>query len=158
MRDEHGVVDRARGPLAEIINEALEYATREIDRRGHKVELDPIPRSVKVPADPNHLVRAFLNLLLNAAQAMDEPGILSVRFTENSDTLSVTVADTGAGITEEDRDSLFNPFFTTKDGGTGLGLAIVHKIIKSHNGTITASNAEGGGAEFTVVFPAVEAD
>ena len=65
----------------------------------------------------------------------------------------MTFADTGAGLSEDVLERLFEPFFTTKGGGTGLGLAIVYHVVELHGGSITASNAAGGGAQFSLHFP-----
>ena len=70
-----------------------------------------------------------------------------------SDGVEVTFTDTGAGLSDDVLERLFEPFFTTKGGGTGLGLAIVYHVVELHGGSITASNAPGGGAQFTLHFP-----
>ena len=71
---------------------------------------------------------------------------------EDTDWCEITIADTGQGIAREDRDKIFNPFFTTKTGGTGLGLAIVYRIIEDHRGTITVDSVPGKGTQFSSGF------
>lgn len=136
-----------------IVGEALEYAEKEISKRSHTVERRLSQDAPEVRADSTHLVRAFLNLFLNAAQAMGEPGRITVETFSKKGRAALRITDTGPGLEEEAREKLFNPFFTTKHDGTGLGLSIVHKIVKSHDGEITAHNAPDGGAVFTVYLP-----
>jgi signal transduction histidine kinase len=96
----------------------------------------------------------FLNLAINACEAMPESGTLRIR-TEIVDEqwLKISFQDEGEGISEEASARLFEPFYTTKEGGTGLGLAIANKIVDAHGGKIEVQNLDGGGAEFSVLFP-----
>ncbi|MZG54779.1 MAG: PAS domain-containing protein [Nitrospinae bacterium] len=115
--------------------------------------------------DRELLRQVFPNLINNAVQAMPDGGVLSLitekssvsASPENGSTkrqyISVTVTDTGLGMSPDNLVKIFNPFFTTKDKGTGLGLAISHNIIKAHQGTIDAVSEEGKGTSFTVKIP-----
>jgi signal transduction histidine kinase len=98
--------------------------------------------------------QAALNLILNAAEAIGTGGKITVRFGPPCEgdvrQFHLAVIDNGPGIAPEVLDRVFNPFFTTKESGTGLGLSIVHRVVEAHDGTITASNLEGGGAKFEV--------
>jgi signal transduction histidine kinase len=96
-----------------------------------------------------------MNLVLNAIEAMHGPGQVTLRYApppaeSDAKQFHLIVRDTGPGIPGHILDRIFNPFFTTKDSGTGLGLAIVHRAVEAHNGTIHASNADGGGAKFEI--------
>lgn len=107
------------------------------------------------------LTQAFLNLCINACQAMGAEGTLTVTAAEELRSgrvyARVEVSDTGPGIEEEKFGSIYDPYFTTKgERGTGLGLAICKKIIETHKGTISAANREAGGAVFTVRIPVTE--
>ena len=105
--------------------------------------------------DPDKIGQVMLNICLNAIEAMDEGGTLSVAI-ENNDNRSkiiVRVSDTGDGITEEDLAHIFDPYFTTKQSGTGLGLTIVHKIIEAHAGEIKVESKPGGGTTVSVTLP-----
>ena len=97
----------------------------------------------------------ILNLLVNAAQAMDGCGTLQVATRRVGDNVEVTVADSGPGVPEALRSRIFEPFFTTKGDtrGTGLGLAISNEIALEHGGSIELRKAAGRGAEFCVVLP-----
>jgi len=99
--------------------------------------------------------QVFLNLFMNALDAMPEGGTLSVRVICRRRSVLVQVADTGSGIRPEDLPRLFEPFFTTKaEGqGTGLGLYVCYGIIQRHDGRIHARNRPGGGTVFTVRLP-----
>lgn len=107
------------------------------------------------------LTQAFLNICINACQAMGSEGTLTIRAWREMRSghayACVEIADTGPGIPPEQLRSIYEPYFTTKgERGTGLGLAICKKIIETHKGTISAANREGGGAIFTVRIPAIE--
>jgi nitrogen fixation/metabolism regulation signal transduction histidine kinase len=107
-----------------------------------------------VPADPDLVARALANLVANALEAMNEGGTLSLRTALRDGGVAVVVADTGPGLTEEQRRRLFTPYYTTKKGGTGLGLAIVQGIVSDHGGRVEVASEEGGGTAFTLVLPA----
>lgn len=106
----------------------------------------------QVYGDEILLRQAFINLFQNSIEAMQEGGELRISFCVSSGYLEVTITDSGHGISEEIRDKVFLPFYTTKDKGTGLGLAIVHKIIVSHQGNISFDSNEKG-TTFNVSLP-----
>ncbi|MFT4577216.1 MAG: PAS domain S-box-containing protein [Nitrospinales bacterium] len=121
--------------------------------------------------DRELLRQVFPNLINNAIQAMPEGGELNLITQKSSVSsaraesgstvrqyISITVTDTGVGMTADNLAKIFNPFFTTKDKGTGLGLAISHNIIKAHQGTIDAVSEEGKGTSFTVKIPSWDED
>src|SRR5437016_7650218 len=97
------------------------------------------------------LRRAFANLLRNAAEAMGGRGSIEIAVSRDGAGLAVTIADHGAGIPDDLRQRVFEPYFTTKHDGTGLGLALVRQTIEAHNGSITVAETPGGGA--TVMLP-----
>jgi two-component system NtrC family sensor kinase len=110
-----------------------------------------------VVLDPSQVERVFLNLIINAADAMDGNGqlTLSTRLNPTKTCIEISVQDTGHGITEENMEKIFDPFFTTKETGhgVGLGLAISYGIVKDHNGNISVESEVGKGTTFTVSFP-----
>ena len=118
----------------------------------------------EVNIDPNQIQQVFLNLLINAADAMEKKGkvTLATRLIENNAAKFVEfeITDTGPGIPQDILDKIFEPFFTTKPAGkgTGLGLAVSYGIIKKHEGTIFAKNAPGSGASFYIHLPVPRAD
>jgi two-component system NtrC family sensor kinase len=107
--------------------------------------------------DPSQIERVFMNLIINAAEAMDGSGTLTIRTRENKGTRDVEISfiDTGTGISEENIRRIFDPFFTTKDvgHGTGLGLAISYGLVRSHKGTLVVESEVGKGTTFTVNLP-----
>ncbi|HEX3570758.1 MAG TPA: ATP-binding protein [Acidobacteriaceae bacterium] len=107
-----------------------------------------------VLADAELLHRALSNLVLNAMDAMPDGGTLTLSAAPRNGAIEIRIADTGAGLTPEECDRLFTPYYTTKQHGTGLGLAVVQSIIADHHGTISVRTASGGGAEFVIELPA----
>ena len=110
--------------------------------------------------DNSQLQQVFINIILNAVQAMDEIGVLTLSsyHDQKDDMVVVEISDTGCGISEESIDRIFDPFFTTKEvgEGTGLGLAIAYGIVFKHNGRMTVTSEVNKGSTFTIKIPAVE--
>jgi len=118
-------------------------------------EWDPnLPPAV---VDPSQIERVFMNIIINAAEAMEGNGLLAItsRFDPIEQEIVVDIKDTGPGIAEENMEKVFDPFFTTKDvgHGTGLGLAISYGIVSKHNGTLTLLSEEGKGTTFSIRLP-----
>jgi signal transduction histidine kinase len=109
----------------------------------------PMPLDV----DPELLHRALSNLVLNGMDAMPEGGTLTLAAKPHGDKVEMRVADTGQGMTPEECERLFTPYYTTKEHGTGLGLAIVQSVIADHAGTIAVESRPGGGATFVITLP-----
>ena len=109
----------------------------------------------EVTCHPGQLNQVFLNLLMNAAQAIPEKGTITIRTSVESGAAHVTISDTGIGIPPESLGRIFDPGFTTKGVrvGTGLGLSICYQIMQTHNGEIRATSVPGQGATFTLVLP-----
>jgi signal transduction histidine kinase len=108
--------------------------------------------------DPHQLMQVFLNLILNAEQAIREvrdKGTLRIRMGRGENSVWVSFHDDGPGISKENLASIFDPFYTTKrpGRGTGLGLSISKSVMKEHNGSVEAINSPEGGAVFTVTLP-----
>lgn len=149
---------RRRGPVD--VNRAIEDALRlaQLDRRWklHRMELRFAEPAPHVVACPEQIQQVFLNLLLNAIDAMEESGTITIESTVQDDIVSVGFADTGPGIPPDVRARLFEPFFTTKPPGqgTGLGLSISSAIVADHGGSIEVGSRPGQGAVFTVRLPA----
>ena len=143
--------------MNQIIDDALSVVAIPLEEKGIRVEKRLAARLPSVLGDYQQLRHVFINLFSNANDVMEPGGILEIESIpaqlDGSRAVSVTVADTGAGILRKHIHTLFSPFFTTKEKGTGLGLAIAHKIITAHGGRIDAKNRDAGGAEFTVTVP-----
>ncbi len=108
----------------------------------------------QIQADPHLLRRAVENLVLNALDAMPEGGTLTVATARRDGGAELVISDTGTGLTPEERDRLFTPYYTTKQHGTGLGLAVVQSVISDHGGRITVESAPSLGTTFRIVLPA----
>ena len=113
--------------------------------------------SVPVAADPDLLHRALSNLVLNAMDAMPSGGTLTVTTRPHGEAVEICVSDTGTGMTQEECDRLFTPYYTTKQHGTGLGLAIVQSIVSDHGGTIRVESKPGSGSTFIIELPSLAA-
>ena len=115
----------------------------------------------KVWIDREQMKQVFMNLILNAIQAMQQGGSLSIatRSVARSgadpvgEFVQVEVRDTGIGIPEDNLQHIFDPFFTSKDEGSGLGLAVSHQIVQEHGGFVTVESTLGKGSSFTIEFP-----
>ena len=114
-----------------------------------ELSAEPMP----LDADPELLHRALSNLVLNAMDAMPEGGTLTLSAKPRGDRVEIRIADTGAGLTPEECERLFTPYYTTKQHGTGLGLAIVQSVVADHAGTIAVESRPGGGAIFVIALP-----
>jgi signal transduction histidine kinase len=104
------------------------------------------------------LSQVFLNIILNAIDASPPKGEIIIETKKNAAGLAVSVKDSGAGIPDQRKDKIFDPFYSNKEGGTGLGLSISKKIVESYGGTLSLTDAETGGACFTVFLPEQNTD
>jgi signal transduction histidine kinase len=118
-----------------------------------RFELDVSPEPMPLHVDPELLHRALSNLVLNAMDAMPDGGTLTLSANPLANHIEIRVSDTGAGLTPEECERLFTPYYTTKQHGTGLGLAIVQSVIADHSGTIAVESRPAGGATFVITLP-----
>jgi PAS domain S-box-containing protein len=146
--------------LRELLDETVKFVEIEAERLGREIAVQRDWREQECPqvlADPEKLQQIIMNLCLNAVQAMDDGGELTVKMNgtsgRNGKYASFAICDTGAGIEERHLARIFDPFYTTKEQGTGLGLAIVKKFVEHHSGHITARSKPGEGTTFTVFLP-----
>jgi signal transduction histidine kinase len=140
------VADLIKPMLALVRPDALKQRVAIVEQFAG--ELPPIR------ADSGQVQQALLNVLLNAVQAMPDGGTLTVCAAPAGDHVRIAVSDTGVGITRDNQQKIFSPFFTTKHRGTGLGLAITRTIVEKHHGTITVHSEPGRGTTFTLEFAA----
>jgi len=143
---------------ADVVRYALALASKQLDYSHIRVKLDLPDVLPPVLASNSQLAQVFLNLMINAIEAMPDGGELSISARLAGGRVEVTFTDGGPGISPDAMARLFEPFYTTKENGTGLGLATSHSIIQQHGGIITASNAPGGGSVFTVALPIAPLD
>jgi signal transduction histidine kinase len=147
-------------PIEPIVREAAEVVGPAAAQARVERTIEVAEGLPPVLADAELLRQAFLNLCVNAVQAMAEKGggRLTVRARPEGGGVTVEVADTGPGIEAEAQAHVFEPFFTTKANGTGLGLAIVRQAAEAHGGSVEVESAPGKGAIFRVRLPAAAAD
>jgi PAS domain S-box-containing protein len=147
--------------VEDIIERALAVLKPEIEKNGIRV-VKNVPSEVRrIHADASQLTQVFLNLFLNALQAMPDGGVLTISVREDTGLVQtdspfvvVEINDTGHGMSSRVLEHLFMPFFTTRESGTGLGLAISHRIVEEHSGSIDVVSEEGKGTTCIVSFSA----
>jgi len=139
--------------LEECLEGSLSIAWNEIKYKAKvNKQYEPLPQ---IPCLPQQLSQVFVNLLVNAAQAIEDQGIITVITRREDNWAVVEIADNGSGISPENLERIFNAFYTTKEvgKGTGLGLSICHDILEKHQGTITVTSKVGEGTCFTIKLP-----
>jgi two-component system, NtrC family, sensor histidine kinase HydH len=157
----------APGDVNDVLQRTLKLLEAQMPAQV-RLTVELAPELPRVSCDPEGLRQVFLNLALNAVQAMPDGGELRIttrlardevalwRATpRRSDVVEVRFRDSGPGIPEEARDHIFVPFYTTKEKGTGLGLAICQRIVKAHGGTIGVRSQVGDGTEFVIALPSL---
>lgn len=153
-----GTSERAEIDVHQILNTALRIASFDRSFKRIRVVTEFDRGLPTVVADEDQMQQVFINLLLNAKDAMPSGGTITVSTCSEGGFAVVKVSDTGVGILLEDATRIFDPFFTTKPAGmgTGLGLAVCYGIVTAHQGTIDASKVPDGGATFTVRLPIIK--
>ena len=141
--------------LNRVIQETLSLLEHQLQKSGIEVKTNLDPKLAMVHGNVGKLQQVFLNLFLNARDAMPGGGTLAVRTWTEEASAKIEVADTGSGIAAEHLNRIYDPFFTTKAArkGTGLGLSVTYGIIQEHGGSIEVSNRRSGGARFVVDLP-----
>jgi signal transduction histidine kinase len=142
------------------VNELLRDTLRLFDAQFNAVGKPAVARELflkedlpEIDGDAELLHRAFQNLVLNALDAMPTGGTLTLRTLERDDKVQIEIADTGSGLTPQESERLFTPYYTTKQQGTGLGLAIVQSVVSDHYGTISLASEEGRGTTARIILP-----
>ncbi len=142
-----------RVDLNRVIGEVLGLLENQCRKKGIKVveEMRKVP---EIEGDSEQLSQVFMNLFLNAIQAMPQGGTLFIKSSVQSlNYVCLEVSDTGVGIPSDKLDKIFDPFFSSKEGGTGMGLAVAYRIVKEHGGEINVESEVGKGTEFRIWLP-----
>jgi len=141
--------------INEIIKSALELVISSAHARNIKINKEFSPVLPKIKADTDQLQQVFINLILNSVQAMPDGGTLYLSTRRENGNIKIEIQDTGCGISPENLNRLFTPFFTTKKEvkGVGLGLAVSYGIIQRHHGKISVKSKEGEGTTFSICLP-----
>jgi signal transduction histidine kinase len=140
-----------KADLTQVVDRSITLAKREAPAIA--IYTNYAPEIPPFPFDAELMERVFYNLVLNAAQATKEGGAVTVKTRADNGVAEIAVIDRGSGIEPQHRESIFNPFFTTKPQGVGLGLAIVSKIVDEHGGKIAVESEPGKGSVFHVFLP-----
>ena len=143
--------------LVDVLNYSLDIISAQARSNNVRIVRDGIPdEAVQAFVDPDKIGQVLLNIYLNAIEAMEQGGTLTVRLEQDrvNSHVSIHVSDTGHGIPKEDIGHIFDPYYTTKPSGTGLGLAIVHKIIEAHAAEVIVKSVRDSGTTFTMTLPA----
>jgi len=141
--------------VSKVIHETLNLVEHQLRDSGVEVKLDSPPALPPVKGNAGKLQQVFLNLFLNARDAMDAGGTLAIHVWSENGFARIDVADTGQGIAPEHLERIYDPFFTTKAArkGTGLGLSVTYGIVREHGGSIEVESRPGAGSRFRVEFP-----
>ena len=136
--------------MSDVLKESVHFFSKY---ENVEIKLDVADTGLIINADNEELRRAFINILRNSIQAMNERGVLTISAKVVGKNVQVEISDDGTGIPEEIKDRIFEPNFSTKTDGMGLGLAIVKKTIDDLNGKIVFSSEKGKGTTFIVQIP-----
>jgi len=150
-----GRVEKEVVDLRTILESAAQAAMPEFEERGAKLQSASHSSPIEVSGDRGALEQLFLNLLLNAAQALDEGGSATLEVMTENRVAVASIRDTGRGIPEDLHERVFEPFFSTRPGGTGLGLAIALRIAQAHSGRVSLRSLPGSGTTVEVRLPLV---
>lgn len=151
-----GAPKMVRTDINESLQEAINLSSVTLRKKGIKFELSLAPDLPRCYADPHLIEQVVLNLITNAAKAMEKGNgdrIVEIRSSAKNNTLSIQVADSGPGVPDDLAEKIFDPFFTTSEEGSGIGLNIAQRIVADHNGSISLHSSRWGGAEFRIELP-----
>jgi len=140
----------------DLLRASVQLFQAQLQAPGHApitCRLDLDESLAPIAADPELLHRALSNLVLNAMDAMPNGGTLTLRSRRNDGTITIEVTDTGSGLTREECERIFTPYYTSKQHGTGLGLAIVQSVVSDHGGRISVQSEPGQGTTFVIELP-----
>jgi PAS domain S-box-containing protein len=141
------------GDINKLITNILSFLQEELAERKVEVKVELDEHLPEVMLDERYMKQALLNLVKNALEAMPEGGRLTVRTGVADRRITVSVADTGVGMSEDAKARIFEPYFTTKPTGTGLGLMLVYQTVQGHGGEIMFESQAGAGTTFTITLP-----
>ncbi|MDH3496014.1 MAG: ATP-binding protein [Gemmatimonadota bacterium] len=138
----------------QLVDRVVGLVSPQAEAAGVRIETRQVPAIPKIKVDPDLMTQTLVNLALNGIQAMTPGGVLTFTATRTGTSVRIGVSDTGTGISPDELEKIFRPFYTTKHQGTGLGLAITRGIVDRHGGSIEVSSEPGRGSTFTLVFAA----
>jgi signal transduction histidine kinase len=145
-------------PLSQVIDRVTSLLASQLRKKSIKLTVTGWEVGKTFFVAGEKISQVFLNIVLNGIDASPAKSEIIIETIENSSGFLISVKDNGSGVPDELKDKIFDPFYSNKEGGTGLGLSISRKIVESYGGTLTLSDAETGGACFTVFLPRQNSD
>jgi len=139
-------------PVAPVLEQCLGLVRRQADVKNVSIRAENLGPEVEAHFDPEQLTQVLMNLLLNAVEAAGKDGTVKIRVAERDATIGIEVRDSGPGLSDEQKEHLFEAFYTTKEGGTGLGLAVSRELATGMGGTLHYRD-NGRGATFEIELP-----
>jgi two-component system sensor histidine kinase HydH len=139
--------------VEDILEKNITFLTSQINQEGYTIQKHYDENLPEIVGDADMLYQAFLNILINAMQAMPGGGIIHLNIHSDDHSVTIVIEDEGEGIPEDLLEKIWDPFFTTKAKGTGLGLGIVKNIIESHEGSVSIANKPDAGSRVTIALP-----
>jgi PAS domain S-box-containing protein len=136
-----------------VLEDLLEFVRYELEENDIELDADLQSDLPKVQLDDKYFKQAVMNIVKNSLAAMPQGGRLTVKTRCRGDNVELVISDTGEGMSEDVREKIFEPYFTTKDFGSGIGLTLVYKVVKEHMGEINVKSEEGKGTTFVLTFP-----
>jgi signal transduction histidine kinase len=150
------ILELREGDINSLVNDIAEFIRPELEQSHVRLLLELDEKLPLALIDERCMKQALLNLVKNAQVAMPSGGLLTIATQWSDGEIRISICDTGIGISAENLEKIFEPYFTTRDNGTGLGLTVVYKIIKEHRGEITVESREGEGTDFEINLPAYQ--
>lgn len=140
-------------PLASVVDHVTFLLKNGLEKNKISLKIRIKPEAAEFAVDGDKMAQVFMNIILNAGDAIGQQGIVDLNADIDGESLIVDICDDGPGVAKEDRDKIFDPFFTGKENGTGLGLSISRKIIESYRGRLELTGARKKGTCFRITLP-----
>jgi signal transduction histidine kinase len=147
-----------RSDINKLVLEMIKFLSLELDEAKIKCVVLLQKKLPLIEFDERYMKQALLNLIKNAKDAMSGGGTLTIRTALAENDVTISIDDTGCGISDSDKSKIFEPYFTTKQTGTGIGLTLVFKIVREHKGEITVKSKLGEGTSFVITLPIPQTD
>ncbi len=144
--------------LSQVVRRLLEFFEPLALNLGITVSVKGADQPQIAVADENLLSQALFNIVINAQQALPQGGVIEIELSQTDEASIISVRDDGVGMTKEDRERIFKPFFSTKKSGTGLGLSMTQRIVRDHGGLLDVISQPGVGTTFTMTLPRTSPD
>lgn len=149
-------IDKSKIDINEVIRNMVLITNKYAEKKGISISVQAEEQHLYIYGDSEKLKQAFINIIFNAVDAVEEAGNIDIQVVRKKRSINIIFKDNGVGISPEQREKIFNPFYTTKDNGVGLGLAITYRIIDEHEGHIDIQSILGKGTKVMVSLPVVE--